>query len=142
MKALSIRQPWAWAIVNGYKPVENRDTNFIGKFTGPVLIHAGRVAEPAHLPILRRMMAEEGHDPDDVPALEAMPRGGFVGRAVITGIVRHYNSAFFSGPFGIVLRGSQPMKLIAWPGQLGLFNVDPARLGLAEPETADQGTLI
>jgi hypothetical protein len=24
MKALSIRQPWAWAIVTGKKPVENR----------------------------------------------------------------------------------------------------------------------
>jgi ASCH domain-containing protein len=25
MKALSVRQPWAWLIVNGYKEVENRD---------------------------------------------------------------------------------------------------------------------
>jgi hypothetical protein len=24
MRTLSIRQPWAWLIVNGFKPVENR----------------------------------------------------------------------------------------------------------------------
>jgi hypothetical protein len=25
MKALSIKQPWAWLIVNGHKDIENRD---------------------------------------------------------------------------------------------------------------------
>jgi len=34
--AVSVRQPWAWAIIQGYKPVENWFTTF----TGPVLIHA------------------------------------------------------------------------------------------------------
>lgn len=30
MAALSIRQPWAWLVVQGYKDIENRDwpTNF------------------------------------------------------------------------------------------------------------------
>lgn len=38
MKALSIRQPWAWLIVNGHKDIENRSwpTRFRGKF----LVHA------------------------------------------------------------------------------------------------------
>src|SRR5438045_8559495 len=39
MKALSIRQPWAWLIVNGHKPVENR--SWSTKYTGKLLIHAG-----------------------------------------------------------------------------------------------------
>jgi hypothetical protein len=39
MRTLSIRQPWAWLIVNGHKPVENRD--WATSFRGPVLIHAG-----------------------------------------------------------------------------------------------------
>src|SRR3972149_11819690 len=40
MKALSIIQPWAWLIVHGHKPVENRrwPTSFRGQF----LIHAGK----------------------------------------------------------------------------------------------------
>src|SRR5580765_3071606 len=40
MKALSIRQPWAWLIVNGHKPVENR--SWPTKYTGKLLIHAGQ----------------------------------------------------------------------------------------------------
>jgi hypothetical protein len=40
MKALSIRQPWAWLIVNGYKDIENR--SWATKFRGPVLIHAAK----------------------------------------------------------------------------------------------------
>ncbi|WP_245839042.1 ASCH domain-containing protein [Yersinia kristensenii] len=44
MKALSIRQPWAWLIVNGYKDIENRTWNT--KCRGPVLIHAS-TAKPA-----------------------------------------------------------------------------------------------
>src|SRR5690349_14501124 len=44
MKALSIRQPWAWLIVNGHKPVENR--SWPTKYTGKLLIHAGQRFEP------------------------------------------------------------------------------------------------
>lgn len=40
MKAISINQPWAWCIVNGYKPIENRD--WATQFRGTVLIHAGK----------------------------------------------------------------------------------------------------
>jgi|ERR1039458_8111645 hypothetical protein len=39
LKAISIRQPWAWLIVNGYKDVENRI--WAANVRGRVLIHAG-----------------------------------------------------------------------------------------------------
>lgn len=39
LKAISIRQPWAWLIVNGYKDVENRI--WFANLRGRVLIHAG-----------------------------------------------------------------------------------------------------
>ncbi|MBE7499735.1 MAG: ASCH domain-containing protein [Verrucomicrobiales bacterium] len=39
LRALSIRQPWAWLIVNGYKDVENR--SWPTRHRGPLLIHAG-----------------------------------------------------------------------------------------------------
>lgn len=38
MKALTVKQPWAWAIFNG-KDVENRTTMW--KYRGPLAIHAG-----------------------------------------------------------------------------------------------------
>ena len=39
MKVLSVRQPWAWLIVNGHKDIENREweTNLRGR----VWIHTG-----------------------------------------------------------------------------------------------------
>lgn len=41
MRALTVRQPWAWAIVHGGKDVENRTRNLAGSYRGPVAIHAG-----------------------------------------------------------------------------------------------------
>jgi hypothetical protein len=38
-KAISIRQPWAWLIVNGYKPIENRSRRT--HLRGTILVHAG-----------------------------------------------------------------------------------------------------
>lgn len=38
MRALTVRQPWAWAIIHGGKDVENRTT--LWKYRGPLAIHA------------------------------------------------------------------------------------------------------
>lgn len=40
MRAITVQQPWAWAIFNG-KGVENRTRNIAGKYRGPLAIHAG-----------------------------------------------------------------------------------------------------
>jgi hypothetical protein len=40
MKALSVRQPWAWANVHGLKTVENRWRPT--RHRGPLVIHASR----------------------------------------------------------------------------------------------------
>lgn len=39
MKALTIRQPYAWAVARGFKDIENRPSAFT--YRGPVMIHAG-----------------------------------------------------------------------------------------------------
>lgn len=39
MKALTVKQPWAWAIIHGGKNIENRAT--LWKYRGPLAIHAG-----------------------------------------------------------------------------------------------------
>lgn len=41
MRILTVRQPWAWAIIHGQKDVENRVRNIAGGYRGPVAIHAG-----------------------------------------------------------------------------------------------------
>lgn len=39
MKALTVQQPWAWCLVAGHKPIENR--TLVWKHRGPLAIHAG-----------------------------------------------------------------------------------------------------
>lgn len=58
MRALSIRQPWAWAIVHAGKRVENRsrNTNIRGHF----LIHAAKECTAKEYAIAARWMAERG----------------------------------------------------------------------------------
>jgi len=41
MRILTVRQPWAWAIIHGGKDVENRKRNIAGDYRGPIAIHAG-----------------------------------------------------------------------------------------------------
>lgn len=38
-RALTVQQPWAWAIIHGGKTIENRTQNWTHR--GPLLIHAG-----------------------------------------------------------------------------------------------------
>lgn len=42
MRVLTVRQPFAWAIIHGGKDVENRPRNIAGEYRGPVAVHAGR----------------------------------------------------------------------------------------------------
>lgn len=50
MRVLTVRQPWAWAIIHGGKDVENRARNLAGSYRGPVAIHvAGKYADPPGL---------------------------------------------------------------------------------------------
>lgn len=55
MRILTVRQPWAWAIVHGGKDVENRVRNIAGSYRGPVAIHVSKSFEdvwPLSAPLL------------------------------------------------------------------------------------------
>ena len=43
MKALTVCQPWAWALIHGPKRIENR--NWATYYRGPLVIHAGKSRE-------------------------------------------------------------------------------------------------
>lgn len=47
MRVLTVRQPWAWAIVHGGKDVENRTRNIAGAYRGPVAIHVAHAMADA-----------------------------------------------------------------------------------------------
>lgn len=48
MRVLTVRQPWATAIIRMSKDVENRSSNIAGSYRGPIAIHAG-LHEPGRL---------------------------------------------------------------------------------------------
>ncbi|WP_062516470.1 ASCH domain-containing protein [Demequina gelatinilytica] len=73
MRVLTVRQPWAWAIIHGGKHVENRSRNIAGDYRGPVAIHAAaREAERYH------QAAEEIYDRAGTYVLKA-PQSAIVG---------------------------------------------------------------
>ena len=42
MRVLTVRQPWAWAVIWAGKSVENRSRNIAGDYRGPVAIHVAQ----------------------------------------------------------------------------------------------------
>lgn len=123
-KALSIRQPWAWAIVHAGKDIENRDWGT--KFRGPVCIHAAKgmtVAEFDNFVELSRAMYRNGTWTGDfVPERKALSRGGIVGVATITDCVRSSRSPWFQGTYGFVLADVRAVDFIPCNGALGFFD--------------------
>lgn len=116
MKALSIRQPWAWAIVQGIKPVENR--TWAPRHVGELLIHAGQVFDDEGL---QSMLATFPELRDQLPARWDL--GGVVGVADAVECVTQHPSRWFTGPYGLVLRNARPLAFVRWPGKLGFFDV-------------------
>lgn len=113
MKALSIRQPWAWLILHGGKDIENRC--WPTRFRGCFLIHAAKG--------MTRAEYEDVEDLSCLPPFEALQRGGIVGTVEIVDCVRESPSEWFCGPFGFVLRNPQPLPFRPLKGALGFFEV-------------------
>lgn len=133
MKALSILQPWAWLIVNGHKPVENR--TWKTNFRGQVLIHAGKGLDVnADNDIWNNRHPVTGEQSERTAGLmhpNEWERGGIVGIATITDCVTSFDSAYFEGPFGFVMADAKPCTFVPWRGQLGFFDVPDDVINLA-----------
>ena len=117
MKALSIQQPWAWAILHG-KPVENR--TWPTRFTGQFLIHAGKKFDHEGY---RWLLDNRDLLTAEIPHRDLFQCGGFVGKSRIVDCVNYHPSPFFFGPLGFVLADSHPTFFVPYRGQLGFFEV-------------------
>ena len=119
MLVLSIRQPWAWLIVQGYKDVENR--TWRTAFRGEFLVHAGYVFD------------EKGYDwvvkeiGLVLPEKDTFDRGGIIGAVEIVDCVRNYSSPWFTGPYGFVLRKPRPLPFVPMRGRPGFFDKEISR---------------
>lgn len=125
-KALSIRQPWAWLIVNGYKSIENRSwsTTFRGEF----FIHASKrmtLKEYQECKKFLEWLDSECHMfllPIVLPERENLEFGGIIGAATLTKCVTDSDSGWFTGKYGFVLENQRVLPLMPCPGTLGFFD--------------------
>lgn len=120
MLALSIRQPWAWLIVNGYKDIENR--TWSTAYRGDFLVHAGKGMTRDEY-FEAQMVASKIMYWDDrtFPAFNDLPRGGIVGAAKVIDCVQRSDSPWFFGPYGFVLAEAVEIPFIERSGKLGWF---------------------
>jgi hypothetical protein len=110
MKALSIQQPWAWAIVFGPKAIENRSRRF--HYRGPLLIHASK------------SRARLGDWPAPLDQLEFGCLIGLVDLVDCVPVEQVRGEPFAEGPQCLILKNPRPFpKAIRWRGGQALFNV-------------------
>ncbi len=81
--ALSVRQPWAWLIAQGYKDIENR--NWWTKFRGRFLIHASMAMSYDEYDACVIFCSGSGINIPDFPKFDELKpqRMGIVGEAEI-----------------------------------------------------------
>jgi hypothetical protein len=123
VKALSIRQPWAWAIVKGHKTIENR--TWATSYRGPLLIHASKSIDPHGMDRLAKHARAVGFK---LPLLDELEFGGVVGRCELLDVVEKSRSRWFKGPKGWLLAAATQLSFRPLAGQVRLFDI-PIRDG-------------
>ena len=118
MKTLSVRQPWAWLIVSGYKDVENR--TWRTSYRGPLLIHASQRVDREATEYYRREILRAG---DEWP--DTLVTGAIIGIVTLVDCVTECESPWFSGPIGWRLADAgEFLDPIPARGRLGLWEAD------------------
>jgi|SRR5882672_765658 len=129
MKALSIRQPWAWAILNAGKDIENRD--WPTRFRGTVAIHAAKGMTREEYDLAMEFLRDSfqlGSEIPNPPYLNQYDRGAILGLVDIVDCVTHSDSPWFQGEYGFVLANPRPLKTpIPCRGALNFWDV-PAEI--------------
>ncbi len=123
MKAISIRQPWAWLVIHGGKDIENR--SWPTKFRGRVLVHAAKgMTRKEYDVVMDFLLVQALHAAaKSLPKFSELQRGGIIGSVEIIDCVTESNSPWLIGEYGFVLRDPKPMPLTPYMGRLGFFDV-------------------
>lgn len=127
--ALSIRAPFAWAILHAGKDRENR--SWPTKVRGRVLIHCGEAMSPDDYSGAMESCIRYGlaaRPPFPTRAALGFLRGGIVGEVEIVDCITESVSPWFSGRYGFVLHNAKPLPFVIYKGRLGFFEVDEAAL--------------
>lgn len=134
MKALSIKQPWAWLIVRPdlnthekrsmahilgeLKDVENR--TWRTKFRGRFLVHASKGMTRSEYSFAWQLAKEIGVT---VPPFEQLQRGGIIGSVELFDSVDSSDSPWYMGHKALLLRNPEPIEFFPLKGRLGFFDV-------------------
>jgi hypothetical protein len=139
LKALSVRQPWAHAIIHLGKDIENR--TWPTSYRGPVLIHASKSMTRGELMDFQDTVASiKGVNEAACNMTTAdLQFGGIVGIAEIVGCVHRHSSPWFFGPYGFELRNARPLTFHPCKGALGFFMPD---LGVSSPSRQPAADLL
>lgn len=119
--ALSVRQPWAWAIIFAGKDIENRSwqaTNHGLRWRGRIAIHAAKGMSREEYEDAYSFMREISVE---CPAAADLRRGAIIGSVEVVDVVNESDSSWFFGPRGIVMRNPEVWTPIPCVGQLGYF---------------------
>jgi len=122
LKAISIHQPWAWLIANGFKDIENR--NWKTKFSGTILIHASqKYDEQSYITMVKR--SGDKHVYDGLAAMPANKRdfnyGGVVGYCKITACVKESKNPWFFGKYGFEISDANLLPFTPCKDKLSFF---------------------
>lgn len=128
-KALSVRQPWAHAIIHNGKDIENRKRH--SGYRGTVLIHASiAMPDDEYRAAVDFMMNSAGLSFPETPARTDLKRGGIIGAVdMLDSIDAHdprADSGWWMGPRGYVFHNPRPIRFIPCKGTVAPIFWDPA----------------
>lgn len=125
--ALSVRQPWAWAIIHAGKRLENRSAFAIARGSmkpARICIHASKGMtrdeyEGANDTIVRIRSDRFVH----IPRPDLLVRGAIIGTVTVTGKVNDSTDPWFFGPWALTLEAPEALaEPIPVGGELGYFD--------------------
>jgi len=113
-KALSVKQPWARAIIEAGKDVENRPKRT--HYKGPLFIQAC---------LKDSMQGWHFLDENGYRLPVDPPTGGIIGTVDLVDCLEGYDSPWaLEGYFHWILENPRPQRFKPMRGNLGIFNVD------------------
>lgn len=117
IRVLTVRQPWAWAIFNAGKDVENR--RYPTSLRGALGIHAGQVID---MPAIAELRAAGF----DVPDPDDLPRGVIVGVTNVVDCVQDSESRWARpGRFHWLLDASTSLRThVPHRGRRAIHSID------------------
>lgn len=114
LRALSVRQPWAHAIVHLGKDIENRQRRHSHR--GLTLIHASAGMTGEEWLAGFQFQQSRGLDEKRLPLGGDLQRGGIIGAVDILDCVDQSDSPWWMGPRGYVLANPRPIPFVPCRG--------------------------